>query len=124
MFAKKLKIIVKPKIFSLCLASQSPAIRLKFICKRKLKIKNKIEHCKIIPEVSNFSEYKTFAISGQKINKNPLKIIQIIIKIFEKFCFIIFIFSFCQELYNSEKIGIRIIKIGQRKINGIFIILR
>ena len=119
-----MKKIAIHKIFTLCFTSPIPAIKLKFICNKKLKTKNKIEYCKITQESQYLAQNRTDAICGQNTNINLLKIIQIITKIFEKLCFIIFNFLFSHFELNSEKIGIKIIKIGHKTKKGIFIILK
>lgn len=125
---KKFKIILKTRaiiiILSLSFSFQLAASILKFICSKKLKLKNNIEYCNIIHEFKNFSQKRIIAIICQNTKKSIEKTIENAKKFFVIIDFINFILSISFFATISQYTGNKKEKIGQIKIKGIHIILR
>jgi hypothetical protein len=69
-------------IFILSFTFQIPANILKFICRRKLNTRNRIEYCNIAHDFTNFSQNNTKAIISANTKNKILKAIAIDAKFF------------------------------------------
>lgn len=120
----KLIITARVIIFTLSLTLQTQASILKLIWSKKLNVKNNTEYCNIIQEVRNFPQNNTYDIGIAKVNKNKLKAIEMITKLFTNNSFTREIFEVSHFPCISEKRGKRRPKIGHIIIKGIPIIDR
>jgi regulator of sigma D len=111
-------------IFNLSLTLHIQARILKFICSKKLNVKNNIEYCSILQDFIKFSQNNIYDIISAKTKNSILKAIARAIKFFCIICFTSFIFSYFFSACNCEKIGNSKANIGQIIINGIAIILK
>jgi len=119
-----LKNIAATVIFTFDLIFPIPAWRLKFICNKKLKTKNKIAYCRIVPELINFSQKSVNAITSANTKKNILNINPTEMKISENTFFILAILLKSHVPCNSAITGNSRANIGPIIMKGMPIILR